>query len=139
MTSPLSNVLPPLEQCLTPPTASAYLSLLPDAEPKGVTNGHTGDFLITPKPGIPGYYFLDSELVNSGLLPVLRLLKRTGNIAKVTAGWSEMIGRVLCWREAYFDIWDPWVAWWAYGGYVMGTAMVGLWKGKHLDVDAKDE
>lgn len=135
----LSNVPPPLEQCLTPPIASAYLSLTPDAEPKGVTNGHTGDFLITPKPGIPGYYFLDSELVNSGLLPVLGLLKRDVDSPKVAAGWSEIVGRVLCWREAYFDIWDPCVAWWAYGGYLTGTAMVGLWKGEHLDVETKDE
>lgn len=124
-----------------PLTAVAYLSLLPDAEPKGVTNGHTGDFLVTRKPGIPGYYFFDSELVNSGLLPVLELLKRNGNIAKVVEGWSEITGRVLLWREAYFNVWDPWVAWWAYGGYVFGTAIVGLWEGKRLEMklETKDE
>lgn len=36
--------------------AEAYLSILPDHEPKGVSNGHHMESLVVPRPNVPGYY-----------------------------------------------------------------------------------
>jgi hypothetical protein len=36
--------------------ADAYLSVLPDHEPKGISNGHQVENLVVPRPNLPGYY-----------------------------------------------------------------------------------
>ncbi len=109
--------------------ASAYLSTLPDHEPKGVSNGHWEERIVVPSPGMRGYCFVGFEVVSFVLLPVWGWVRRKIGVREVIGGWVEFIGRVLFWREGWWEFWDPWVGWWAYGGYVVGKGLIGLWVG----------
>jgi hypothetical protein len=115
--------------------ASTYLSVLSNQEPKGIANGHRTDGLVTPKPGISGYYFLEYEVIGMVLLPVLQCLKGQVRLREMIKGWMEFLGCVLWWREVWWEVWDPWVAWWAYSGYVVGRGMIGLWEVRSWDVE----
>jgi len=108
--------------------ASAYLSILPDREPEGVSKGHLKDQIIVPRPPFRGYYFLGNEIVRLVLGPVLAFLRWEIGIREVVRGWLEFLGFVMWWREGWEEVWDPWVVWWGYGGYAVGRAVIGLWE-----------
>lgn len=46
--------------------AAAYLSILSDHEPKGVSNRHWEERIIVPRSEVRGYYFLGREVVRLG-------------------------------------------------------------------------
>jgi hypothetical protein len=46
--------------------AAAYLSILSNYKPKGVSNGHWEEQIIVPRPGVREYYFLGREVVRLG-------------------------------------------------------------------------
>ena len=49
--------------------ASAYLSIMLEHEPKGISNEHNEEMIVVPKPGARGYYFFGSEVVRQVLVP----------------------------------------------------------------------
>lgn len=108
--------------------ASAYLSVLPDHEPKGISNGHKSELLIVPKPGSKGYYWIGHDLVALVLLPILRLLRLEIGVRDLLGMWLEFMEHVLYWRDGTWEVWDPWPAWWLYVGYWPGMFLVCLWE-----------
>ncbi|KAE9371199.1 hypothetical protein N431DRAFT_409679 [Stipitochalara longipes BDJ] len=108
--------------------ASVYLSILPDHEPKGISNGHWEERIVVPRPGVRGYYFLGREVVRLVLVQTWGLLRWELGVKEVIKGWIEFAEFVVGWREGWWELWDPWVAWWRYGGYVVGRAMIGIWE-----------
>lgn len=110
--------------------AEAYLSVLPDHEPKGISNGHRADALVVPRPGTPGYYWVGHDLVTRVLLPLLWLFRFEIGITDVLEKWLEFAEHVLYWRDGTFEIWDPWPFWWLYVGYWPGMFLMSLWDRK---------
>lgn len=110
--------------------AEAYLSVLPDHEPKGIANGHRSDALVVPKPGVPGYYWIGHDLVTRVLLPVLGVLRREVGVLDLLRMWMEFVEHVLYWRDGTWEVWDPWPAWWLYVGYWPAWFAVALWERK---------
>lgn len=109
--------------------SETYLSLLSDSEPRGITNNHRDPFqLVVPKPSIPGYYFINHDFVALFLLPVLLLLRREIAIGDLLESWSTFVGHVLFWREANFEIWDPWPWCWGIVGYWPMRFGVCVWE-----------
>lgn len=97
--------------------ANAYLSLLPDHEPKGIANGHHVESLIVPRPNVPGYYWIGHDVVTLVILPLLGLLRFEITPVDMLSEWLEFVEHVIYWREGSYEIWDPWPAWWLYVGY----------------------
>jgi hypothetical protein len=97
--------------------AEAYLSILPDHEPKGISNGHRAEALVVPKPGVPGYYWIGHDLVTRVLLPFLGLLRFEVGLREMLGLWGEFVEHVLYWRDGTWEVWDPWPTWWLYVGY----------------------
>lgn len=110
--------------------SAAYLSILPEHEPKGVSNGHRAEALVVPKPGIPGTYWIGHDFVTKLLLPVLWLLRFEISIQQVARQWMDFVEHVLFWRDGTWLIWDPWPFWWLYVGYWPGMFLVALWEGR---------
>ncbi|PMD36185.1 hypothetical protein L207DRAFT_515909 [Hyaloscypha variabilis F] len=84
--------------------ASAYLSILPDHELKGISNGHWEEQIIVPRPGVRGYYFLEGEVVRLVLMPIWGLLRWEVGFREVVRGWIELVGFVLGWREGWLRL-----------------------------------
>jgi hypothetical protein len=97
--------------------AEAYLSILPDHEPKGISNGHRAEALVVPKPGVPGYYWIGHDLVTRVLIPLLGFLRFEVGLREMMEFWLEFAEHVLYWRDGTWEVWDPWPAWWLYVGY----------------------
>jgi hypothetical protein len=97
--------------------AEAYLSILPDHEPKGISNGHRAEALVVPKPGVPGYYWIGHDLVTRVLLPFLGFLRFEVGLKEMAGLWGEFVEHVLYWRDGTWEVWDPWPAFWLYVGY----------------------
>jgi hypothetical protein len=97
--------------------ADAYLSILPSHEPRGVSNGHRISKLVVPKPGIRGTYWIGHDLVTRVLLPLLWAVRGQIGVREMAGRWLEFCEHVLLWREGTWVVWDPWPAWWLYGGY----------------------
>lgn len=110
--------------------ADAYLSVLPDHEPKGISDGHRVEGLIVPKPSVPGYYWVGHDLVTRVLLPLLGLLGFEMGVWAVLGCWGEFLEHLLYWRDGTYEVWDPWPAWWLYVGYWPGMFAVALWEGR---------
>ena len=110
--------------------SEAYLSLLPDHEPKGISNGHRANALIVPKPFVPGYYWIGHDLVTRVLLPLLAVLRWEIDVWQMLGMWAEFLEHVLYWRDGTYEIWDPWPAWWLYVGYWPSMFIVSLWEGR---------
>jgi hypothetical protein len=110
--------------------ADAYLSILPKHEPKGISNGHRDDALVVPKPGVEGYYWIGHDLVTKILLPVLKVVKGEMGLKECLQRWMEFLEHVCFWREATYEIWDPWPTWWAYVGYWPLVFLMRLWEGR---------
>jgi hypothetical protein len=108
--------------------ASAYLSILPDHEPKGIANGHKEERIVVPRPGVRGYYSFGNEAVRLVLLPIWGLLRWQVGVRELLRWWIEFLEYVVGWRECWWEVWDPWVVWWRYGGYVVGKGLIGLWE-----------
>lgn len=106
--------------------AEAYLSVLPDHEPKGVANGHRLENLIVHKPGVPGYYWVGHDLVTRILLPLLGFLRFEVGLGEMLGLWMEFVEHVLYWRDGTWEVWDPWPAWWLYVGYWPAMFLVML-------------
>jgi hypothetical protein len=138
----LMNVIYPIECNPRPNTAGvlfadesedladAYLSILPDSEPKGTSNGHRADALVLPKPDTPGYYWIGHDLVTLVLLPVLEFLSREAGLFNVLEQWAAFAEHIIYWRDGTYEVWDPWPACWLYLGYWPGMFLVSLWEGK---------
>jgi hypothetical protein len=110
---------------------SAYLSLLPDHEPRGVGNGHWEEKVVVPSSEGRGYYFLQNEVWNLVLVPTLGVLRWQIGVWELMRGWIAFLGLVVGGREVWWKVWDPWVWWWRYGGYVVGRGLLGLWDGEN--------
>lgn len=111
--------------------ADAYLSILPDHEPKGIASGQRLDnVVVTPKPGIPTTYWIGHDLVTKALLPALWVLRGEMGVRAVLEPWTEFVEHVLFWREGTWVVWDPWPAWWLYAGYWPGMFVASLWEGR---------
>ncbi|KAE8447691.1 hypothetical protein EG329_010497 [Mollisiaceae sp. DMI_Dod_QoI] len=110
--------------------AEAYLSILPDHEPKGISNGHRAEALVVPRPGIQGYYWVGHDLVTRVLLPLLQFLRFEIGVTDLLEKWLEFAEHVLYWRDGTFEIWDPWPFWWLYVGYWPAMFLVSLWEKK---------
>ncbi|PVH82130.1 hypothetical protein DL98DRAFT_514193 [Cadophora sp. DSE1049] len=110
--------------------AAAYLSILPDHEPKGISNGHKSDALVVPRPGVPGYYWIGHDLVTRVILPVLSVLRSEIGVRDMLRMWMEFVEHVLYWRDGTWEVWDPWPAWWLYVGYWPSMFLVSLWERK---------
>lgn len=110
--------------------SDAYLSILPDHEPKGISNGHRGEALVVPKPGVPGYYWIGHDLVTRVILPVLRFLTFEIGVMEMLGFWLEFAEHVIYWRDGTYEVWDPWPFWWSYVGYWPGMFVVSLWERK---------
>jgi hypothetical protein len=108
--------------------ADAYLSILADHEPKGISNGHRMEALVVPKPGVPGYYWIGHDLVTRVLLPLLKFLRFEIGLLEMMRTWLEFVEHVLYWRDGTFEVWDPWPAWWLYVGYWPAIFLVCLWE-----------
>ncbi|KAL2070779.1 hypothetical protein VTL71DRAFT_13805 [Oculimacula yallundae] len=109
--------------------AAKYLSLLPDHEPKGVTNGHKIEKMIVPRPGAArGYYWIGYDLVTLVLLPILGIVRFEVGAREVLRSWMEFVEHVLFWRDGTWEHWDPWPAWWLYVGYWPSMWMLCLWE-----------
>jgi hypothetical protein len=108
--------------------AEAYLSILPDHEPKGISNEHRAEALVVPKPGVPGYYWIGHDLVTRVLLPLVEFLRFEVGLVDMLSSWLECLEHVLYWRDGTFEIWDPWPALWLYVGYWPGMFLVSLWE-----------
>jgi hypothetical protein len=76
-----------------------------------VSNGHWEELIIVPRPGVRGYYFLGREVVRLVLRPILGVLRREMGLREVLGGWIELVEFVLGWREGWWEVWDPLVAW----------------------------
>ena len=109
--------------------AEAYLSILPDHEPKGISNGHRADALIVPGPSVPSYYWIGHDLVTRVLVPSLAVLRWRMGVWQMLGMWTEFLEHVLYWRDGTYEIWDPWPACWLYVGYWPGMFLVSLWDG----------
>ncbi|KAF4550258.1 Hypothetical protein D9617_18g034490 [Elsinoe fawcettii] len=71
----------------------------------------------TPAPVVPRnpqkYYWLQHDLVNLVILPVLSLLKTDGDSpAEVLDKWATFVEHLTTWRDGTFEFWDPLPAWW---------------------------
>ena len=110
--------------------AEAYLSVLPDHEPKGISNGHRAEMLIVPKPFGPGCYWIGHDLVTRVLVPLLEVLRFEMSVWQMLGMWVEFLEHVLYWREGTYEVWDPWPAFWLYVGYWPGMFVVALWEGR---------
>jgi hypothetical protein len=110
--------------------AEAYLSVLPDHEPNGISNGNRAEALIAPKPNVPGYYWIGHDLVTRVLLPLLQALRFEISALQMLGVWVEFLEHILYWRDGTYEIWDPWPAWWLYVGYWPGMFLVSLWESK---------
>lgn len=111
--------------------ADAYLSILPNHEPRGISNGHRLDnLLVTPKPGIPSTYWIGHDLVTKILLPVLWVLRGEIGVKEALGKWTEFVEHVLFWRDGTWVVWDPWPAWWLYAGYWPGMFVVSILEGR---------
>ena len=108
--------------------AEAYLSVLPDHEPKGIANGHRAEAIVVPRPGVPGYYWIGHDLVARFALPLLRFLILQIGLVDMLSSWLECLEHILYWRDGTFEVWDPWPAFWLYVGYWPGMFLVSLWK-----------
>lgn len=115
--------------------ASAYLSFLPDHEPRGVGNGNFQELMVVPSvEGIgKGYYFLPNEFWRSGVIPFLGVLRWQIGIREFVSRWNMFLGLVIWSREVWWEIWDPWAWWWRYGGYLVGMGLIRLWKKEALN------
>jgi hypothetical protein len=110
--------------------AEAYLSILPDHEPKGIKNGHRAEALIVPKPSVPGYYWIGHDLVTRVLIPLLAVLRWEMGLWQMLGMWMEFLEHVVYWRDGTYEVWDPWPAWWLYVVYWPGMFLISLWKGR---------
>lgn len=110
--------------------AEAYLSILPDHEPKGISNGHRAEALIVPKPNVQGYYWIGHDLVTRVVIPLLVVLRWEMGVWQMLGLWMEFLEHVLYWRDGTYEVWDPWPAWWLYVGYWPGMFLVALWEGR---------
>lgn len=110
--------------------ASAYLSVLPDHEPKGMVNVHSSGEMVVPESDIKGYYFIGHDLVTRILLPLLSFTRFEVGVSELVSKWMEFLEHVLYWRDAVWEVWDPWPAWWLYVGYLPGVFALAIWKGR---------
>lgn len=110
--------------------AEAYLSILPDHEPKGISNGHRGEELIVPRPDTPLYYWIGHDLVTLVLLPVLEFLRHRIGLFDIVESWVEFAEHVIYWRDGTFETWDPYPLCWLYLGYWPAMFLSSLWQGK---------
>ncbi|KAK2627689.1 hypothetical protein QTJ16_002335 [Diplocarpon rosae] len=108
--------------------AEAYLSILPDHEPKGIANGHRREALVVPQPGGPAYYWIGHDLVTKVVLPVLGFLRFQIGLKEIAQAWMEFAEHILYWRDGTYEVWDPWPVWWLYVGYWPGMFLVSLWE-----------
>ncbi len=108
--------------------ADAYLSILLEHEPKGISNGHRTEALVVPKPGVPGYYWIGNDLVTKVILPLLGFLRFEIGARELVRNWTAFVEHVLFWRDGTWEAWDPWPFWWLYMGYWPGMFVVSLWE-----------
>ncbi|EPE24366.1 Glutathione synthetase ATP-binding protein [Glarea lozoyensis ATCC 20868] len=109
--------------------ADAYVEYLPDHEPKGISTTHSDPHeLIVPAPSIPGYYWINHDIVSLLLFPILRLLRGEIGITEVVERWTTFVEHVLFWRDGNFVVWDPWPWWWSIVGYWPAMFLVCLWE-----------
>jgi hypothetical protein len=108
--------------------AEAYLSILPDHQPKGISNGHRLEALVIPRPSIPGYYWIGHDLVTRVFLPLFGFLRSEMTFMDMFGGWMEFLEHVLYWRDGTWEIWDPWPAWWLYMVYWPAMFALSIWE-----------
>lgn len=108
--------------------ADAYLSILSDHEPKGVSNGHRREALVVPKPDGPGYYWIGHDLVTLVLLPLLGFVRCEMGVKHLLGTWMDFLAHLLYWRDGTYEVWDPWPAWWLYVAYWPAMFLGSLWK-----------
>lgn len=108
--------------------SDAYLSILSDHEPKGISNGHRAEGLVIPNPNTPPYYWIGHDLVTKVFLPILGFLRFETGLNGAVDQWTEFIEHVLYWRDGTWEVWDPWPWWWLYVGYWPGMFLMAVWE-----------
>ena len=94
----------------------AYLSVLEDDQSpvngyQGVTkkvneNAHVDD-IVLPDPHATPRYWIGHDVVELGLLPIIKLVRGGEEVKKVMKSLAELWLHVRCWKEGSFDARDP--------------------------------
>ncbi len=105
--------------------AEAYLSLLTDHEPVGMTNGHNADTIVSPSTSM-GYYWIGHDLVTRVVLPIYDFLTLKASLNQVVVSLREFVDHVLFWKDGTFEVWDPWPAWWLYSVYWPAMFLIAI-------------
>lgn len=129
--NPRANTAVVLFSDVSEDLAEVYLSVLVNHEPKGITNGNRRtNQVITPKPGVPGYYWVGHDFVTLVLLPVLALVRREMKLWGVMGNWVLFLQHVWGWRDGVWEVWDPCPFWWMYIGYWPAKLATAIRKGR---------
>ena len=96
--------------------SEAYLSALPDHDPKAVSNGKERTDIVTSK-SRTAYYWIGHDLITRLVLPIFDLLRLKIGIRGLIWKWSEFAWHVWAWKDGTWEIWDPWPFWWLYAIY----------------------
>lgn len=108
--------------------AEAYLGLLPTHESHGLLNGYKEAPVVMPKPRAKGYYWIGHDVATKVLLPLLKVLTMETSVTDCVKTWMEFERHASSWREATYEVWDPWPTWWMYVGYWPLVLLMRVWE-----------
>jgi hypothetical protein len=121
--------------------ADAHLSLLGEpGSTNGSTNGHadgaptddtdTTGVLMLGDHDRMGHYWIGHELVAGILWPIVEMLLLRKAMGETLREVLVVVWRLLTWRDATFEVWDPLPWWWLYQVYYPWMFVTSLITGK---------
>ncbi|KAA8909635.1 catechol O-methyltransferase [Sphaerosporella brunnea] len=110
--------------------ADAYLSLLGEK-----VNGELAAdtiYQLSPEDTTTGhyYYWVGYELVVNFLYPLLQAFLLKLSLLDALKEALGFAAKVLCWKDAMFETWDPLPWWWLYHVYYPGIFLTSLVTGR---------
>ncbi|TLD03448.1 uncharacterized protein PgNI_11505 [Pyricularia grisea] len=107
----------------------AYLSVLEDDESQANVNGHVNE-IVLPDPHAAPRYWIGHDVVELGLLPIIKMIRGDAKLSKVKESVTELWLHIKSWKEGSFEAQDPLPTLMLYHVYWPLTVAAAWWHGR---------